>query len=454
MPVREPTQVTLLERYRRLIDNTLSLASTLDQRELLKKIINAGAEMCNAEGASVLLYDESSNSLRFEASTNLDEPIQRGLRVPVESSIAGWVVTSREPVIVADVQKDPRYFHDVEKRTDVITQNLLGVPMIFKDKVIGVLEAVNKRGSGFNADDQMLLSGLAAQAAVAIVNARLFQQSDMIAELIHELRTPMASLNTAAHLLLRPEVSEEQRLRMVEIIQDETFRLSEMASSYLDLARLESGRAQFKREAFLPLKLLQDCEGFVRGRVNEKGMKLSLEIEGVLPQVIADRNKIKQVILNLLSNAIKYNRPQGEIRLRARVEGEYLVVEVCDTGWGISPDSLPRMFEKFYRSPESEKHTSGTGLGLSIAKYIIEAHRGTINVESEFGAGSTFKFTLPLAKPKPTEQVESAAEIKAPEKKTPVQRKRPAGTAAAGEKPSKVEKPPIKRTPRAKKPTG
>lgn len=435
----EPTQVTLLERYRRLIDNTLSLASTLDQDDLLNKFIRAAAELCNAESASIMLYDETNNLLRFETATNLDEPMMRGLVVPVDTSIAGWIVTSRQPVIVSNVQKDPRYFHEIEKQTDKTTTSLLGVPMILKDRVIGVVEAINKRNGGFTSDDQILLSALAAQAAVAIQNSRLFQQSDMIAELIHELRTPMASLNTAAHLLLRPEVSEDQRLRMVEIIQDETFRLSEMASSYLDLARLESGRAQFKREQFNPTRLLQDCETFVRGRASEKNMKLSLEIEGALPPVIADRNKIKQVILNLLSNAIKYNRPQGEIRLKAGVSGETVVVEVSDTGFGISPESLPHMFEKFYRAPESEKLTSGTGLGLSICKYIIEAHRGTIEVQSQVGAGSTFRFTLPAVLAKET--APPAKPTAAPERKTPA--RKPAAEAS---------KTPVKRASRAKKP--
>jgi signal transduction histidine kinase len=437
MVERISTQVTLLERYRRLIDNTLSLASTLDQDELLNKIIRAAADLCHAENASIMLYDEARNSLRFEASTNLMEPVARGLVIPVESSIAGWVVKNREPVIVSNVQKDPRYFHEIEKRSDAPTLNLLGVPLILKDRMIGVLEAVNKRGGAFTAEDQILLSALAAQAAVAIQNSRMFQQSDLISELIHELRTPLASLNTAAHLLLRPEVSEDQRLRMVEVIQDETFRLSEMASSYLDLARLESGRAQFKREPFLLTKLLQDCEAFVRGRANEKGLKLSLEIDGTLPQVTADRNKIKQVILNLLSNAIKYNRPHGEIHLRAAVRGDFLEVEVCDTGYGITPEALPHMFEKFYRSPESEKLATGTGLGLSICKYIIEAHRGTISVESQVGSGSTFKFTLPVFKPR-----QAPTQVKAPVKKTPAKK-----TAA----PAKAA---VKRAPRAKKSEG
>lgn len=443
MVERISTQVTLLERYRRLIDNTLSLASTLDRDELLNKIIRAAAELCHAENASIMLYDEATNSLRFEASTNLMEPTTRGLVIPVESSIAGWVVKNREAVIVGNVQKDPRYFHDIEKKTDALTLNLLGVPLILKERVIGVLEAINKRGGAFTAEDQILLSALAAQAAVAIQNSRLFQQSDMISELIHELRTPLASLNTAAHLLLRPEVSEDQRLRMVEIIQDETFRLSEMASSYLDLARLESGRAQFKREPFLPAKLLQDCEAFVRGRANERGLKLSLKIGSALPQVTADRNKIKQVILNLLSNAIKYNRPQGEIHLRAGVHGDSLEVEVCDTGYGITPESLPHMFEKFYRAPESEKLATGTGLGLSICKHIVEAHRGTISVESQVGVGSTFRFTLPVAKPK-----QEPAPVKAAVKKTTVKK------TAVPAKPVAPGKLAVKKPPRVKKAAG
>jgi len=390
-----PIDTPLLDRYQRLIEITLDLASTLDLDTLLSRIVNAAVDLINAEATSILLYDEASAQLHFEAATNIDEPLRRGILVPVNSSIAGWIVTNRKPIIVSNAQQDPRHYGHISKLVAMRTNSLLGVPLITKDKVIGVLESINKRSGIFTEDDQVLLCAFGAQAAVAIENARLFQQSDLIAELVHELRTPLSSLNTAAHLINRPEVSDEQRNRMMAIIQDETFRLSEMATSYLDLARLESGRAQFHKESFVIKEFLEECANIMRSRIQEKGLQLRLVIPEDLPSLSADRNKLKQVILNLLSNAIKYNRPNGGITLESKlVDSEFLFL-VTDTGMGILPENLTRLFEKFYRVPGSEQLATGTGLGLSICKHIIEAHSGHIDVQSEVGLGTTFTVHLP-----------------------------------------------------------
>jgi len=385
----------LLDRYQRLIEITLDLASTLDLDTLLSRIVHAAVDLTNAEATSILLYDEASAQLHFEAATNIDEPLRRGILVPVDSSIAGWIITNRKPIIVSNAQQDPRHYGHISKLVDMRTNSLLGVPLITKDKVIGVLESINKRSGDFTEDDQILLCALGAQAAVAIENARLFQQSDLIAELVHELRTPLSSLNTAAHLINRPEVSEDQRNRMMAIIQDETFRLSEMATSYLDLARLESGRAQFRKESFVIKEFLEECASIMHSRIQEKGLQLRLVIPESLPPLSADRNKHKQVILNLLSNAIKYNRPNGGITLESKLIDSELLFLVTDTGMGILPENLTRLFEKFYRVPGSEQLATGTGLGLSICKYIVEAHSGQIEVRSEVGVGTTFTVHLP-----------------------------------------------------------
>lgn len=390
-----PIDTPLLDRYQRLIEITLDLASTLDLDTLLNRIVNAAVDLINAEATSILLYDEASAQLHFEAATNIDEPLRRGILVPVDSSIAGWIITNRKPIIVSNAQQDPRHYGHISKLVAMSTNSLLGVPLITKDKVIGVLESINKRSGIFTEDDQVLLCAFGAQAAVAIENARLFQQSDLIAELVHELRTPLSSLNTAAHLINRPEVSDEQRNRMMAIIQDETFRLSEMATSYLDLARLESGRAQFHKESFVIKEFLEECANIMRSRIQEKGLQLRLVIPEDLPSLSADRNKLKQVILNLLSNAIKYNRPNGGITLESKLEDSEYLFLVTDTGMGILPENLTRLFEKFYRVPGSEQLATGTGLGLSICKHIVEAHSGHIDVQSEVGLGTTFTVHLP-----------------------------------------------------------
>ena len=389
-------QVTLLERYQRLTEISRDLASTLDLTTLLDHIGHAAADLSNAEAASILLYDENKHQLHFVSATNLDEPLMRGLVVPVDSSIAGWIVLNRQPIIISDAQKDPRHFGNVGKATNVTTNSLLGVPLIAKNKVIGALEAINKRSGAFNEEDQDVLMALGAQAAVAIQNTRLFQQSDLISEMVHELRTPLASLNTAAHLLTREDLPEQQRHRVVQMIHSGTMCLSDLATAFLDLARLESGRVQFLAEVFDPRVLLEECASVVRGKASENALTLNLSIPDQLAPLRADRDKIKQVILNLLSNAIKYNRPDGSITVGAHVNGDNLIISISDTGPGIGPEDQKHLFEKFYRVRSSEDLAPGSGLGLAISQRIVEAHGGDINLESEVGVGSTFNILLPL----------------------------------------------------------
>jgi signal transduction histidine kinase len=392
----DKAQASLLERYRRLAEISRNLASTVDLNILLDRITEAAAHVSGSEAASILLYDENQSQLYFESATNLDEPLMRGLIVPVEDSIAGWIVTHGQPVIIDDTQNDPRHFSQVGKATNVTTTSLLGVPLVAKDKVIGALEAINKITGNFTQDDQEILMDLGAQAAVAIENARLFQQSDLIAEMVHELRTPLASLRTASHLLLRKDVSQEQLLKVVGIIDNETTRLIDMTTSFLDLARLESGRIPFNSELFDPTGLLEECVGLMKNKATEKSLRLNLYIPKELPMLKGDRDKIKQVVLNLISNAVNYNKPSGTITVSGHRQQTQLVISINDTGPGIRQADMVHLFDKFYRSQATEASVQGTGLGLAICKKIVEAHNGYIDVQSEIGIGTTFSVYLPL----------------------------------------------------------
>jgi len=397
--VSKDSQSTLLERYLRLNEISLDLTSTLDIKTLLNRIGHAAADLCNAQAASILLYDENKQQLHFESTTNLDEPLMRGLIVPVDSSIAGWIVLNREPVIIDDTQKDARHYSKIAKFTNVTTNSMLGVPLIAKGKVIGVLEVINRIEGNFSEDDTDVLMALGSQAAVAIENARLFHQSDLIAELVHELRTPLSSLNTAAHLLTRADLSSKRQEQVIAAIQTETTRLTEMTSAFLDVSRLESGRTQFNTEIIDLVPLLEECASLVSGKVDEKGLDWRMEIQDNLPQIAADKDKIKQVLLNLLSNAIKYNRPDGNIMMSVIVEGNDIIITIRDTGMGISEVYMEHLFEKFYRVETAEKQAPGSGLGLAISQRIVEAHNGRIDVHSEVGVGTTFRVYLPIMLP-------------------------------------------------------
>jgi len=389
----------LLARYERIIEISQQLNSTLDHSHLLRKIITASIELTNTEGASILLIDPVTGELRFEYASNIKANEMEKIVVPMEGSIAGWTVTHGEARVIEDVTREPHFFKRVDDTIQFQTRNLLAVPMRAHSKVIGVLEAVNKRdGEPFTDDDIKTLMTLASQAAIAIENTRLFQQSDFMSEMVHELRTPLAALKTSTNLLLRPGMSEERRVDLIETMQSETERLIRMTSDFLDLARWESGRARLEPAPFDLRKLLIECADVVRSQADEHG--ILMRIDGELFTVTGDRGKIKQVILNLMTNAIKYNHDQGEVRIstqQTEQDGDpYVEVIVADTGYGISAESQRHMFQKFYRAAETASQTAGTGLGLAITKHIIEAHNGQIWLVSELGKGSEFHLTLPI----------------------------------------------------------
>jgi signal transduction histidine kinase len=392
----------LVKRMERLIEVSHRLASTLEQAKLLRQIVEAARELTDSDAASILLLDPTSDELRFEATTNMRAVDLKGIVVPREASIAGWIVSHSEPLSVADTRVEARWNPRVDEMTAFSTRSILGVPLIARDKTIGVLEALNKRDGPFSGDDSTTLQWLAAQAAVAIVNARLFQESDLVAEMVHELRTPLASLMAAENLLLRPELTDEQRHELVSTLQRETGRLAQLTTDFLDMARLESGRAHFTVERFDLAKLIAECLDVMRPRAAERRVGLTAEVPAGLPGVATDRDKLKQVMLNLLTNAVKYNQINGMVDVRVVDAGDHLRISVVDTGRGISPEVMARLFEKFYRAPDSERYADGTGLGLPIAKRIVEALGGEIGVQSSGEGGSTFYFDLPTG-PIPTE---------------------------------------------------
>jgi signal transduction histidine kinase len=385
----------LLKRYDRLLGITTELVSTLDLSVLLKLIVDAAKELTNCQAAALLLYNQQRNHLYFEAATEQLRSDDTLIAIPMENSIAGWVYQKKQALILDDATKDPRFFREIDIVTSFPATNIIGVPLVTKEKTIGVIEAVNKNDGLFDDHDRRVLEALAAQAAIAIENTRLFRQSDMISELVHELRTPLSALSAAVHLLQRDELEELQRERIRQTIANEVHRLNELATNFLEFSKLESGRMRFDKEPVHLEGLLRETYEILRPQADQEKISLEADIQDALAPVIGDRNQLKRMLLNLITNAIKYNKPGGSVRTMLSRQTDGVKIQIADTGVGIPEDQIDRLFDRYYRVPGSEERYGGTGLGLTIARRIIQNHAGEINIESVFGEGSTFNVWLP-----------------------------------------------------------
>jgi len=220
---------------------------------------------------------------------------------------------------------------------------------------------------------------------------------DFISNISHELRTPLASLKALIETLREGALEDPQAAQQfLQSMETEVDAMVQMVQELLDLARLETGQTSLNVVPTAVEALIAQPVERMRPQASRAGLHLEVALPSGLPAVLADAERIRQVVMNLLHNAIKFTPPGGQIEVSARVEGEEVIVSVRDTGIGISPQDLPRIFERFYRADHA-RSGDGTGLGLAIAKHIVQSHGGRIWAESVEGQGSVFSFSLPIA---------------------------------------------------------
>jgi signal transduction histidine kinase len=251
---------------------------------------------------------------------------------------------------------------------------------------------------------EAVIHNLLANPAVGgvVINARdvterkeaLRLKEEMVSVVSHELRTPLTSLRGFTELLLTHPYSREKQKEMLGVIHNESLRLNNLINDFLDMQRLQSGRMRYNFAAVELNPFLRETITLFSQEKDKHPIRL--EVANSLPPVYADADRLHQVLVNLLSNATKFSPHGGEIIVGARAEGGHVRVWVTDRGLGIPQQEIPKLFHKFHRVERKEtRKIGGTGLGLALAKQIIDAHRGTIGVESEVGKGSTFFLTLP-----------------------------------------------------------
>lgn len=398
-----------LRQLERILALNVEMVSNPQQSSLLTKIVQTAAELTESESASILLLDDRSGDLRFCATAAAEiAPLLSQIPVPVTHSIAGKVLLERQPAVVHDAQADPRHFREVGRAIGFETRSLLAVPLQVQERCIGVLEAVNKRVGLFTSEDMEVLTILAAQAAVAIENARLVEalqkayrklqeldrlKSDFITIASHELRTPLSLILGYATLLQE----RQPECRELEGVLRAAVRLQHIIETMVNLRYLETGELPFRYEEFnLGEEILLACQTHA-ALAEASGLALDAIVPEEPVRIWADREKIRLVLDNLLSNAIKFTPSGGRVRVKLEKRYDNAEITVMDTGVGIPQEDLERIFERFYQVERPmTRRRGGLGLGLPIVREIVEKHGGRVWAESVLGQGSRFIVRLPL----------------------------------------------------------
>jgi signal transduction histidine kinase len=405
----------LEQRHRqlhRLVELSVTLNSTLDLDALLRLITSTATELLECEAASILLYDEKNPRLYFAAATGSDPAQLAEIPVPIENSLAGTIFRTNQHIILNDVEQDPRHYSLVSDHVNFRVKTLLGVPMPIKDRIVGVLEAINKRSGKFDERDARLLSVTAAHAAIAINNARLLHTTQQALEKVkesnelksnflslasHELRTPLGIIMGYSTLLnedAKGELSEHAHQVLTAARQMRSI-LDEMNN----LVMLKSDGMILKPQKVVMEDILAyACEG-IKDIASTRKQNLVYAFSQESLVVNADIDKTAMAFVNILGNAIRFSPEGSDITIGVTKDGNQILSWVQDHGIGIPVDKLQKIFEEFYQiEPPNTRHYGGLGIGLTIAKGLIEAQGGKIWAESE-GArmGSTFKVLLPIA---------------------------------------------------------
>lgn len=398
-----------------------NLSATLDLHELLEQIPR---ELCHRLGfARAIVYMLDGDALRVRSGYANDdkgrlEALVRHLREHPHAlqslSVPAEAARTLRPVVSTDSERDARVGATELELSG--TRSFAAAPMLAKDELIGVIAAdYDQTAHAITEEELILLDTFARMAALAIANNRLhleagraeaFRQLDtlkteFLSTVSHELRTPLTLVRTSTDLLI-DDVSEglnPPQRQLVETIARNGERLGALVEEILEMAQLEEGRINLNRQITDVRQLVDGVARTLRLMVLDRAQTLCLDLPEEPCEVELDRHRIQQVVTNLVTNACKYTPEGGAIRVRVVPAPETVAVEVRDDGPGIPADKMERVFEKFYRLPDSTVRAKGTGLGLAIARSLVESHGGGIGVSSEPGEGSTFWFRLPRVQP-------------------------------------------------------
>ena len=408
--ISEPDVRKKTQKVAQLVEISAILNSTLKPDLLLQNILVTAADLLDCSEVSILLFDEREKELRFAAATSVHREQLEQIPVPLDNSLAGTIFTENRHLVINSTQDDPRHYNEVGEAIGYQVDSLLGVPMRIKDRVTGVIEALNKKEGKFTDFDVSLLLVVASQAAISIHNAQLIQalqkanvelsqadklKRDLMSIASHELRTPLGNILGYA-TLLHEDASEDNKPLAASILKASS-KLRAVLDDIANMNLLYTGDADLDCTGTTIQQVLEYAREEVRVTVNKEDHTVDYQIpEEPIPLCI-DLPKMSVVFVNLILNAIRFTPVEGEIRLTVEDKKDEVMVSIIDTGKGIDPDKLEKIFEVFFQEDDHmTRRYGGLGLGLSIAREIVQLHGGRIWAESEgIGKGATFRVVLP-----------------------------------------------------------
>jgi signal transduction histidine kinase len=408
---RQGQEIEGLHRLSRL------LASSDSVDDVIAESVRIVADLLNCGSVALMLHEEESNCLvGHPRGVGFSADQVEGLRVSLSHpSLVGTVFRTDAPLISNDVKNDA--WVDSELRELLDTQTILIVPLTTISQPMGVLMATDAQKAEFDDGDVRFAMLLGARIGGVIEASKgrerergLLQKlreldqtkSEFVSMLAHELKGPMTTIIGFGSVLRDSwaAINDEKRSHILEVMTKEMDRLSRLVTDLLDLSRIEAGTLRYEMK---PVSLVEVVGNIleIHSSLRERHAIVCV-IPDDLPQAWGDADRLRQVLLNLITNAIRYSPDETTVTVDARVsqneEGEERTeIVVTDEGIGISGDDLERVFAKFSTIDKPAWVPKGTGLGLYITRGIVEAHGGTMWVESEPGKGSSFHFTLRLA---------------------------------------------------------